>query len=267
MEIKKNQPIGIFDSGIGGVSCLGQGINMLPREKFIYFGDSGVDPYALLSPLKVKAHCFEACEFLAQKSVKAIVIACNTATGIALVDLRKKYDIPILGMEPALKVATDLGLNGKIVVMATGMTLKSKMVENLIQKFGQGFNIVKMRCRDLINLVESGIVDGAEVEQAINACFDKFDLETIAAVVFGCTHLGFLEKSFQKIIGDRIHIADGNQGTIRHLINILDRKKLLTGHKKDTPAVEIYNSGGEDFIKNSKIILHKHLSYLSRNLS
>lgn len=240
---------------------------MLPREKFIYFGDSGVEPYALLPPLIVKERCFEACQFLVQKGVKAIVIACNTATGIALIDLRKKYDLPILGMEPALKVATDLGLNGKIVVMATGMTLNSKMVEHLIQKFGQGFDIVKMRCRALINLVESGLVDGAEVEQTIKACFSKFDLETIAAIVFGCTHLGFLEKSFHKIIGARIHIADGNQGTIRHLKNILDRKKLLTSHKKDTPSVEIYNSGGEDFIKNSKTILQKHLSYLNRNLS
>ena len=145
-------PIGMFDSGLGGVSCLGQGIHMLPHERFVYFGDSGVEPYALLPQTQVKKHCFDACDLLVEKGAKAIVVACNTATSVAIADLKKRYDIPVLGTEPAIKHAVNFGLPGKIVVMATGMTLQSEMLGALIDRYGAGCEFVKLPCRKIITL-------------------------------------------------------------------------------------------------------------------
>ena len=258
----KDAPIGIFDSGLGGVSCLGQGMHMLPRERFIYFGDSGVSPYSLMPKPEVKDLCFQACDFLVDRGVKAIVVACNTATSVAVTALREKYPIPILGMEPALKVATDFGLEGTIIVMATGMTLKSRMMDNLISRFGQGYDIVKLPCRDVITLVESGIIDGPEMEECLGKYFAEFNPDSIASVVFGCTHYGFLEKQLKKVLGQHIRIADGNEGTIRYLKQILIERDLLSSRDADVSEAEIYNSGGPEYIANARKMLSQHLANL-----
>lgn len=263
MGVIKDNPIGMFDSGLGGVSCLGQGIYLLPNERFVYFGDSGVAPYALLSKTEVKNLCFNACDFLVEKAAKAIVVACNTATSVALADLRKKYDIPVLGIQPAIKPAVSFGLTGKIIVMATSMTLQSKMVDNLIDRYGEGYEFVKLPCRRLITLVESGTIDGIEIEGAIKECFKDLDPNNISTVVIGCTHFGFLKKAIKKVLGNHIRIADPNEGIIRHLKSILEQENLLTDKMIDDPMVEIYNSGGEVFIENSKKMLEKYLLRIS----
>ena len=236
MVAKKDDPIGMFDSGLGGVSCLGQGIHMLPNERFVYFGDSGVEPYALLPKAAVKAHCFNACDVLVEKGVKAIVVACNTATSVALTDLKKRYDLPVLGTEPAIKLAASFGLTGKIVVMATGMTLQSKMVGRLIDRYGAGCEFVKLPCRKIITLVESGIIDGIEIEDSIQTCFKGLDPGTISAVAIGCTHFGFIENSLKKVLGEHIRIADPNEGIIRHLKNILE-KQIFPNRKEMALAI------------------------------
>jgi glutamate racemase len=256
--------IGIFDSGLGGISCLGQAIHMLPSERFVYFGDSGKPPYSLLSETDARQLCIEACDFLVEKGVKAIVIACNTATYLAVSEIRKKYEIPVLGMEPAVKVAADYGPNGKIVILATGMTLKSRMVDNLIDRYGQGLEIVKLPFREGITLVESGVISGPEMEACIRKSFADLDPRSISSVVLGCTHFGFLAQSVKKVLGDHVRIADGNEGTIRNLKKILEKVDLL--NSETTPAgraFEIYNSGGPEFIENSKAMLKEHLAYLN----
>ena len=259
----KYQALGIFDSGIGGVSCLGQAVKMLPHEHFIYYGDSGVEPYALLSPAQVKTRCFKVCDFLIAKGVKAIVIACNTASAVALSALRKQYPVPILGMVPAIKVAAEYGAKGKIVIMATGMTLKSQTLAQLIAQYAKGLDIVKLRCRNLITLVEAGVIDGVEIENAIRHCFREIDVASIASIVFGCTHLGFLEAPIKKVLGEHIRIADGNEGTIRHLKTILEKESLLNDMLQEEPRVEIFNSGGKIFIQKSHKILLKHVKLLN----
>jgi glutamate racemase len=262
MGNKKDNPIGMFDSGLGGVSCLGQGIHMLPNERFVYFGDSGVEPYALLPKAAVKQLCFKACDLLVEKGAKAIVVACNTATSVAITDLRKRYDLPVLGTEPAIKLAVSFGLTGQIVVMATGMTLQSKMVGTLIDRYGAGCEFVKLPCRKIITLVESGIIDGIEIEDSIQTYFKGLDPGTISSVVVGCTHFGFLENSLKKVLGEHIRIADPNDGIIRHLKNILEQENLLNDTDINNPLVEMYNSGGEVYVESAKKMLQKHVSNL-----
>ncbi len=255
----KYQPIGIFDSGIGGISFLGQAMYMMPNEHFIYYGDSGVEPYALLPLSAVKERCLTVCDFLMEKEVKAIVVACNTATGVAISDMRKSYPIPILGMEPAIKVAVGLNLPNKIVVMATGMALKSKAVAKLIETYGKGFEIVKLGCRDLITLVESGVIEGDAIEKAISRCFSQMDPTLISSIVFGCTHFGFLGLPVKKVLGDHIQIADGSEGTIRHLTAILQKQQLINDSTDGNPKIEIYNSGEKAYVEKSRKILAQHL--------
>jgi len=239
MTLDSKAPIGIFDSGQGGVSTLGQAAFMLPFEKLIYFGDSGVPPYSLMQKSEVRKLCLAACDFLAQKGVKAIVVACNTATAVALSEMRQQVKIPILGMEPAIKVAADWNLPGQIVIMATGMMLKSQNLKQLIKRVNRGREIVKLACRDVITLVEAGVIAGTEMEDAIAKYFRPLDSNTISSVVLGCTHFGFLEASVKEVVGTHIKIADGNTGTIRHLINILARSNMLRPETGQKPVVII----------------------------
>ena len=255
-------PIGIFDSGIGGVSTLGQAVHMLPHEEFIYFGDNGNGPYSLKTEEQVKQYCFKACDFLIEKGVKAIVVACNTATIVSISDLRKKYDLPILGMEPAVKLATSFNLPGKIVVIGTGMTLKSERMNSLIEKFGNGYDIVKLPFRDVIVMIEKGIIQGDELEACMAGYFKDLDPKEISTIVFGCTHFGVLEKPIKKVLGNHVKIADGNKGTIRHLTNILQNLNLLNPGDRPKADILFHNSGSSTALENSKKNFKAHINNL-----
>jgi len=265
METNRYSPIGIFDSGIGGVSTLGQAVHMLPHEEFIYFGDNGNGPYSLKTEEQVKQYCLQACKFLIEKGVKAIVVACNTATAISISDLRKTYELPILGMEPAVKVAINFNLPGKIVVMGTGMTLKSKMLARLIDRFGNGADIVKLPCRDVITMIEKGIIEGKEIQACIAGYFNELDPKEISSVVFGCTHFGVLEQSIKTILGNHVRIADGDEGTIRHLTNILKDSNLLNPGDRPKADILFNNSGNSIALENSKKNFKTHLKNLENN--
>ncbi len=263
MKGKEYSPIGIFDSGIGGVSTLGQAVHMMPNEAFIYFGDNGNGPYSLKTEEQVKEYCFNACDFLIGKGAKAIVVACNTATIVSISDLRKKYDLPILGMEPAVKLATSYKLPGKIVVIGTGMTLKSQRMTRLIETFGNGYDIVKLPFRDVIKMIEQGIIQGKDLEACMAGYFKGLDPSEISTIVFGCTHFGLLEKPIKNVLGNHIKIADGNEGTIRHLTNILKKLDLL--NPGDLPKADIlfHNSGSNTSLANSKNNFKAHLKNLN----
>ncbi len=163
MDITK-MPIGFFDSGVGGLSVLREAIKVLPNEDFIYFGDSKNAPYGTKTVDEVKKLTFNAVEFLLKHNVKAVVIACNTATSAAIEDLRNSYkNIPIIGIEPALKPAVELNRKGKIVVMATPMTLAEKKFNDLMAKYKDASEMVSLPCPGLVEYVEKGIVKGREL--------------------------------------------------------------------------------------------------------
>jgi glutamate racemase len=214
----------------------------MPEERYIYYGDSGNAPYGVKAPEEVNNLSKNICEFLIDRGVKAIVVACNTATSAAIKDLRNTYDIPIIGMEPALKPAVEKKPEGKIVVMATSMTLKEKKFSRLMDKYGQEADIVKLPCPKLVELVEEGILEGERMEETIRECFKDIDKDEISSVVLGCTHYIFLKDSIRNVLGDKIDIIDGNQGTARHLKNILEKKGLLNKEKGEGVDLELYNS-------------------------
>lgn len=256
MNNDRNLAIGIFDSGMGGISVLAQLIKLMPNEKYIYYGDSKNAPYGVKDPTEVKKLCISICDFLIDKGVKAIVVACNTATSAAINYLRERYDIPIIGMEPALKPAATMESDGKIVVMATEMTLREKKFSALMDKYSDKRDIVKLPCPKLVELIEAGVIEGENVEESIKNCFNGINMNEVSSIVLGCTHYIFLKDDIKKFVGDKVNVIDGNKGTARHMNNILNKNNLLKQSSNEDILLDIYNSKEDKEVINlSKLLL------------
>ena len=238
----KNSPIGFFDSGVGGLSVLREAISIMPNENYIYFGDSKNAPYGTKELDEVRCLTFNAADFLRKKNVKAIVVACNTATSAAIEELRNKYiDIPIIGIEPALKPAVKLNRKGSIIIMATPMTLREKKFKQLMLKYDDGCDIVPMPCPRLVEFVESGILEGEELEEYLRSKLKDYIEKDIAAIVLGCTHYPFIKETLAKVVGKEIPLIDGGLGTSHELQRKLKEKGTLT-ESEIRGNIEIYNS-------------------------
>ena len=250
-------PIGFFDSGVGGISVLKKAIKLMPEENYIYFGDSINAPYGTKAVEEVRRLTYKSVELLLDKGAKAIVIACNTATSAAVADLRKTYpDIPIVGIEPAVKPAVEMKRDGDIIIMATPVTLKEKKFHRLMEKYEKYASIVPMPCPGLMDLVEKGTIKGPEVQEYLKEKFLHFNNKKIAAVVLGCTHYPFVAEEVANIIGKDIPIIDGGLGTSKELRRRLIEKDLLTD-SKEKGRVDLYNSlNKKNMIEISKFLLN-----------
>lgn len=238
----KYKPVGFFDSGVGGISVLREAVKFLPYENYIYFGDSKNAPYGIKNVDEVKELTFKAVDFLLSKDVKAVVIACNTATSAAIEELRESYrDYPVIGIEPALKPAVELQKKGKIIIMATPMTLAESKFKILMSKYNEEQQIEPLPCPGLVELIENGTIEGDKIEEYLKDKLKPFEDSTIAAVVLGCTHYPFIKKSLKAVLKDDTSIIDGSSGTVKQLKRQLSKFNLLndSGHPG---VVEILNS-------------------------
>ena len=220
---RQQDPVGVFDSGIGGISALVAMKNLLPLETFIYFGDTKNAPYGTKETAEVIRCVREVVSRLTEQRIKALVIACNTATGAAAATLRRELDIPVIGMEPALKPASEIRRNGSILVLATPLTLHQEKFDRLMEKYGEG--AVRVPCVGLMELVENEDYTGAEVY--LKSVFSAYDMQNVDAVVLGCTHYVFLKDMIRRMIPDRTVITEGSDGTARQLKRILQRNNLI----------------------------------------
>ena len=253
MTNPKQQPIGFFDSGVGGLSVLKKAIEFMPNENYIYFGDSKNAPYGDKSTEEVRRLTFEAIEFLLAKEVKAVVIACNTATSAAINELRDRFKhIPIIGIEPALKPAIELQEKGKILIMATAVTLKEKKFKNLMDKYSQYSDIIPLPCPGLPEFIERGDLDSQELKQYLFTKLQPYIDDSLSSIVLGCTHYPFISPQIEALVGENVHIIDGSEGTARELQRKLLQKGLLQDSKKPGEVL-IFNS-----LKNDEIV---ELSY------
>lgn len=242
----KNRPIGFFDSGVGGLSVMKEAIQVMPNENYIYFGDSKNAPYGVKSVEEVRDLTFKAVEFLLNKGVKGIAIACNTATSAAVADLRKIYpDLPLVGIEPALKPAVELNKDGNILIMATSMTLKEEKFNRLMNRYKDRASIIPVPCPGLVEFIESGKLDGKEVEEYLFEKMNTYNGGKIASIVLGCTHYPFIKDTLVKIIGKDITIIDGGLGTAKELRRRLSEKNLLT-ESRENGTIEIINSSNKN---------------------
>lgn len=218
-------PIGVFDSGLGGISVVRQIRHDMPNEHVLYFGDSANAPYGTKTPEQVRELSFAIVDRFVQRGVKAVVIACNTATSASVNDLRDHYDIPIIGMEPALKVACDRGYGQRqrVIVAATPLTLREHKFAALMNRFTADHTIFPEPCPDLVEIVEGGHIDDHDrVMRTLHGYFDRYNLDTIDAVVLGCTHFVFYRNYFRELLPDTAAVIDGNEGTVRHLSVVLE---------------------------------------------
>lgn len=252
----KDRPIGFFDSGVGGISVLKESIKLMPNEHFIYLGDSANAPYGIKNVEELKQLSKNAAEFLYEKNVKAIVVACNTATSVAINYLRDEYkDIPVIGIEPALKPAVSLNREGIIIIMATPITLSEKKFNNLMNKFNNKSKIEPMPCPGLVELIEDGIVEGPQIEEYLKEKFKKYGKKKISAVVLGCTHYPFVSKTIKDLLGEEVVVLDGGLGTSKQLMRKLEENNLLKTQGEG--KVEIYNSLDDTIVKLSYELLYK----------
>ncbi|MHC1719413.1 MAG: glutamate racemase [Clostridiaceae bacterium] len=247
---EEHKPIGFFDSGVGGISVLREAVKLLPKENFVYFGDSRNAPYGVKSVEEVKKLTFSAFDFLISKDVKAIVVACNTATSAAIEELRERYgDMPVIGIEPALKPAVEFQRSGKIIIMATIMTLAEKKFSSLMKRYEEDAEIQPLPCPGLVEFIENGIVEGPLIEDYLRRKFEPYFEGGIAAVVLGCTHYPFIKGSLKNVLKAGTPVLDGSLGTARQLKRELSKYGILN-KSNNRRKIDIYNSSDDPELIN-----------------
>ena len=240
---ERDLSVAVFDSGLGGISVLKELVKALPNENFIYYGDTANAPYGVKSAECVRKLTFSVYEKLRAEGIKAFVIACNTATSVAVAQLREKYpnDI-IIGVEPALKPAALCKEHPTVAVLATPLTLKEEKFASLLGRFSGNAKVIPFACPGLVEFVERGEIKGDVLEEFLANLLAPLKAKKLDAVVLGCTHYPFVKDAITKILGDNVMIFDGSIGTAKETRRRLENADLL---KNDD------TNGGVVFIDSS----------------
>lgn len=229
--------LAFFDSGIGGLSVLHHAMKILPNEDFIFFADEDNVPYGTKTPAEVLRFVDAAFEFLIEQKVSAIVVACNTATSVAVGKMREKYSLPIIGMEPALKLALDTFPARKVLVTATTITITGEKIHRLIKRL-HAENFAELRAlSQLVEFAERQEFTSPAVEKYLRGEFAPYDWKNFSSLVLGCTHFNYFKDTFRKILPPHVKILDGNAGTVNELI----RRTNLSGNGNG--SVKFFYSG------------------------
>lgn len=239
--VSAEAPIGVFDSGIGGISVLQHIHALLPFEQLLYVADSRHAPYGSKTPEEIQSRCFEIADFLIAKGVKAIVVACNTATAAAIDGLRAKYPLPIIGMEPAVKPAAAASKNGVIGVLATVGTLKSAQFAGLLESYGRNVKVVTQACVGLVECIERGELKTQGTRRLLEQYCLPLLLEGADTIVLGCTHYPFVKPLIQQIVGDNVTLVDTGAAVAKHLQQRLAALNLLT-HDNQAGTVKFWTN-------------------------
>ncbi len=234
---KATDLIAVFDSGIGGISVLRELVKQMPGEKYLYYGDSANAPYGSKSTQQVQALTMAAAERLVQRGIKALVIACNTATSAAITELRQTYpNLIVVGIEPALKPAADKFPQGHIGIMATQVTLREEKLHRQLARF-ENMQVALIPAPGLVELIENGKADAPETEALLRTILTPYAGQ-LDALVLGCTHYPFVRDTIRKILPDTL-LLDGSEGTARHTRHLLEDAGLL---ENGEGAVQMENS-------------------------
>lgn len=231
--------IGFFDSGVGGISVLHTARQLLPNENFLYYGDNGNAPYGIRSLDEIRRLSEHVISILLNRGVKAIVIACNTATSAYAEIVRAELDMPIIGMEPAIKPAQLNRHGGEVIALATKATLTLPKFKRLMATYGK--NVIPVVGEGLVELVESGQAQMPAADAALERILGPYQSHQIDSIVLGCTHYPFLQAGIRRLF-PQADIFDGRLGTATQLKNLLTRNNLLSD---DTPGTIEYQTSGD----------------------
>jgi glutamate racemase len=221
-----NQPIGIFDSGVGGLSVWQEMIKLMPSESMYYYADSANCPYGEKSPAEITRLSQNIVDFLLAKQCKLIVIACNTATSAAIAYLRARYAIPIIGVEPAIKPAALLTQSGKVGVIATQGTLKGEKFQHTKNRYAQGVEVLVQIGYGLVELVESGKANSPEAQDLLAKYLAPMLSQGVDQIVLGCTHYPFLIPLIEQIIGKQAQVINPAVAVAKHTLYVLQHHQL-----------------------------------------
>lgn len=255
---KNTLPIAVIDSGVGGISVLRELIKIMPRENYIYFGDSRNAPYGSKEKAEVLEITRNNLKMLQEKGIKGLVVACNTATSAAVRILREENpELVIVGIEPAIKPPAVTLDHPRVLVMATPLTLKEEKFNRLVAQYSDRADIIPLPCHRLAELVECGNIDSPEIDEYVASLLEPYRNKNIDALVLGCTHYPHVRETIERHISPTVKIFDGGEGTARETRRRLEVAKLLCPHDQ-VGIIEIYNSSNDEkMIELSKKLLYK----------
>jgi glutamate racemase len=226
--MSSNLPIGIFDSGVGGLSILKKIHQLLPRESLLYIADSANTPYGPKGDDFIISRSCEIVDYFLEQPVKAVVVACNTATASAVSVLRENYDVPIIGMEPAIKPAAELSRSGLIGVLATKGTLGSDKFVDLKSRYDGEVEIINMPCPGLVEHIEQVVPDIDAINSLLQNYIQPLLVRGVDTLVLGCTHYSLITDQIREIAGAEINIVDTDDAVARRLASVLKENGLLS---------------------------------------
>jgi glutamate racemase len=257
-----SRPIGVLDSGVGGISVLKHIHALLPHENLMYLADSKYAPYGNKTAAEITARCFILADFLMSQNVKALVVACNTATAAAIDAMRETYDLPIIGMEPAVKPAAEASKNGVIGVLATVGTLKSAQFAALLESYGRNVKVVTQGCVGLVECIERGELSTPNTKALIRQYCAPLLAEGADTIVLGCTHYPFVKDAIREIVGDKIALIDTGAAVANQLKRQLQEKGLLSTGKQKAEVHFWTNSEAENAEQVTEKLWGNHVEEL-----
>jgi glutamate racemase len=249
MSKTSDAPVGVFDSGVGGLSVLGEIRNLLPDESLLYVADCGHIPYGEKTPEFIRERCMIIAQFFREQGAKALVLACNTATAAAGAQLREHYPHwPIVGMEPAVKPAAAATRSGVVGVLATTGTLQSAKFAGLLDRFAGNVRVVTQPCPGLVELIEAGDLFSPGLRALLQGYVEPLLAEGCDTIILGCTHYPFLKPLLREMIPESISLIDTGHAVARQLQRLLDQRELL--HRAPAAQTLFWTSGDpENFRK------------------
>lgn len=245
------RPVGFFDSGLGGASVLREALKLLPNENYIFFGDSGNAPYGDRTTEEIKKLSFACVDYLISRDVKAIVIACNTATAAAVESLRAERDIPIIGIEPAIKPACEQPGNGKVLMLATAATARLERYRALKGRMPDPDRVIDVPCPGFVQRIEKGILADDAYDDLLEQHLGRYKGIEVDGIVLGCTHYPFIEGAILRYARANFtgpcRVFNGAGGCVRQLKRVLEAKGLTNAN--GSAEVDFNTSGDREFLE------------------
>jgi glutamate racemase len=227
------RPIGIFDSGVGGLSILQEVQKLLPLENFIFVADQANFPYGKKSQKEIQDIVNRIMQFLMKNNVKLVIVACNTATIHTIEYLRKKYQLPIIGVVPVVKTISNLSATRKIAVFSTPATARSAYLRDLIEKFAPDVVVYKVGGTGLEELIETGDLEDKKIDNILRESLEPLLEKRVDAIALGCTHYPFLRGKIEKIVGKNVQVVDSGGAVARRTKWILENNKILSNKRME----------------------------------
>ena len=235
----KQKTIGIFDSGIGGLTVLYEAMRRLPEERFLFDADTEHAPYGTKEEAQVSLYADAQVRFLLEEGAEGIVVACNTATAVAIEELRAKYHVPLVGMEPALQMA----VGQRVLVLATPITVREKKLHHLLEKYDEDHRADSLAMPGLVDFAEREEFDSVAVKAYLEERFSTLHPAEYGVVVLGCTHFGYFRPALRSFFAKETQIIDGNAGTIRQLARVMGLSMTEEPVSSRNPGVHVASAG------------------------